>query len=90
MNAGLFQQEKPMVTVRERKGKRLKRWLVNPPLFLILVVINIILVGWIGHIVHMIFTDGVDHMTLYQWTEHLVSLAKHTFERFFASITILV
>jgi hypothetical protein len=87
--AGLFQQEKPMVTVRERKGKRLKRIFLNFPLLVILVIVNIILVGWIGHIVHMVFTDGVDHMTLYQWTEHLVTLIKNTFERFFASITIL-
>jgi hypothetical protein len=90
VDADLFQQEKAMVTVRERKGKRFKRIFVNLPLFLILVIVNIILVGWIGHIVHMVFTDGVDHMTLYQWTEHLVTLVKQTFEKFFASITIFV
>jgi len=79
-----------MVTVRERKGKRFKRIFVNLPLFLILVIVNIILVGWIGHIVHMVFTDSADHMTLFQWTEHLVALVKHTFEKFFASIAVFV
>ena len=57
---------------------------------LVLIVINIILVGWILHILHVIFTDALDHMSLYEWTEHLYLLAKNTFEEFFASIAIVV
>jgi hypothetical protein len=79
-----------METLRERKRKRLKNIFLNSPLTLILVIINVILVGWFLHILHVIFTDGLDHMSLYQWTEHLFVLAKNTFEEFFASIAILV
>lgn len=74
----------------ERKRNRLKNHFLNSPLYLILIIVNVILVGWVVHLVHMIFTDGVDHMSLYQWTEHLFALAKNTFEEFFASITTVV
>ena len=57
---------------------------------IILIIINIILVSWIIHIVYVIFTDGLDHMSLYEWTEHLYLFAKNTFEEFFASISIVV
>jgi uncharacterized membrane protein len=79
-----------METLRERKRKRIKNFILGSPLTLILVVINVILVGWLIHILHAIFTDALDHMTLYEWTEHLYLLAKNTFEEFFASISILV
>jgi uncharacterized membrane protein len=79
-----------METLQARKRKRIRNILLNSPLTLILIIINIILVGWIFHIVHVIFTDGLDHMTLYEWTEHLYSLAKNTFENFFASIIAVV
>lgn len=75
-----------METLRERKRKKIKNILLNSPLTLILVVINVVLLGWILHIVHVIFTDALDHMSLYEWTEHLYTLAKNTFEEFFASI----
>jgi len=90
LNNNLVNREFRMETLRERKQKRLKNIFLNSPLILILVIINIILVGWILHIVHVIFTDGVSHMSLYQWTEHLFVLAKDTFEEFFASISIVV
>ena len=79
-----------METLRERKRKKLKRILFNSPLMFVLVVINIILLGWILHIVHVIFTDALDHMSLYEWTEHLYFLAKNTFEDIFKSISIVI
>ena len=90
VNNELVIKELWMETLRERKRKRIKHIFLNSPLTLILVVINVILVGWILHILHVIFTDGLDHMSLYQWTEHLFVLAKNTFEEFFASITIIL
>jgi len=90
VNNELVIKELLMETLRERKRKRIKHIFLNSPLTLILVVINVILVGWILHILHVIFTDGLDHMSLYQWTEHLLVLAKNTFEEFFASITIIL
>lgn len=90
VNNELVIKELLMETLRERKRKRIKHIFLNSPLTLILVVINVILVGWILHILHVIFTDGLDHMSLYQWTEHLFVLAKNTFEEFFASITIIL
>jgi hypothetical protein len=56
----------------------------------VLVIINIVLVGWILHILHVIFTDALDHMSLYEWTEHLYFLAKNTFEEIFESISIVI
>jgi hypothetical protein len=47
-------------------------------------------VGWILHILHTIFTDRIDHMSLYQWTEHLFLFVKNSFEEFFTSISIVV
>ncbi len=90
VNNELVIKELWMETLRERKRKRIKHIFLNSPLTLILVVINVILVGWILHILHVIFTDALDHMSLYQWTEHLFVLAKNTFEEFFASITIIL
>ncbi|UCE40783.1 MAG: hypothetical protein JSV17_15255 [Candidatus Aminicenantes bacterium] len=79
-----------METLKERKRKRIRSFFLNSPLMLVLVVINVILVGWLLHILHVIFTDALDHMSLYEWTEHLYVLAKNTFEEFFASITTVV
>ena len=79
-----------METLRERKRKRIRNLFLRSPLTLLLVVINVVLVGWIIHILHVIFTDALDHMTLYEWTEHLYLLAKNTWHEFFASISIVV
>jgi len=79
-----------METLRARKRKRIKNIILGSPLTLILVVINVILIGWLVHIVHAIFTDALEHMSLYEWTEHLYLLAKNTFEELFASLRILI
>ena len=75
---------------RESKKRRLRDILLGFPFTVILVVINIILVGWLIHMLHAIFTDALTHMSLYEWTEHLYILAKETFKDFFASIIIVV
>jgi predicted nucleic acid-binding Zn ribbon protein len=87
VNDELVIKELWMETLRERKRKRIKNILLNSPLTFILIIINMVLVGWILHILHVIFTDALDHMSLYEWTEHLYILAKNTFEEFFASIS---
>lgn len=78
-----------METLRARKRKRIKNILLGFPLTLLLFIINVVLIGWLVHIVHAIFTDALDHMSLYEWTEHLYLLAKNTFEELFASLGIL-
>jgi hypothetical protein len=79
-----------METWIEIKRKRIRNIFLHSPLTLLLVVINVVLVGWIIHVLHVIFTDALDYMSLYEWTEHLYLLAKNTFEEFFSSIFILV
>jgi len=79
-----------MKTRRDIKKNRAKRILLNFPVVVILVIVNIILVSWLLHIMHVIFTDALDHMSLYEWTEHLYILAKNTLEEIFESITVVV
>jgi hypothetical protein len=74
--------------IKKNRAKRIKRILLNFPVVVILIVVNIILVGWLIHILHVIFTDALDHMSLYEWTEHLYILAKNTFEELFESINL--
>jgi len=76
--------------MREIRKRRFKNILLGFPLTVILVVINIVLVGWLIHMLHAIFTDALTHMSLYEWTEHLYNLAKNTFKDFFASIIIII
>jgi len=77
-----------MTPVWERKKKRAKNILLGIPLTIILVVINIVLIGWFIHILHAIFTDALDHMSLYEWTEHLYHLAKSTIEKLLEVISV--
>ena len=79
-----------MKTRRDIKKKRVKNIILGFPLTVILVVINIILVGWLIHVLHAIFTDSLVHMSLYEWTEHIYLFAKNTFEEFFASISLVI
>ncbi len=76
--------------LRERRKRRLKNIVLGFPLTVILVVINIVLVGWLIHLLHAVFTDALTHMTLVEWTEHLYNLAKNTFKDFFASLIVIV
>ena len=75
---------------RDIKKNRAKGILLNFPVAFILVVVNIIVVGWLLHIMHVIFTDALDHMSLYEWTEHLYVLAKTTVEELVDSVTVVV
>jgi len=79
-----------METLREIKRKRIKNRLLNSPLTFILIVVNIVLVSWLIHVLHAIFTDALNHMSLYEWTEHLYFLAKNTVDDFFASIALVI
>lgn len=79
-----------MSHLREIKRRRIRDIFIGFPLTVILVVVNIVLVGWLIHMLHAIFSDALTHMSLYEWTEHLYALAKNTFKDFFASIIIIV
>jgi hypothetical protein len=76
--------------LRQRKKRRLRDFLLGFPTTVILVAVNIVLVGWLIHMMHAIFTDALTHMSLYEWTEHLYNLAKDTFKDFFASILLVI
>ncbi len=76
--------------LRQRKKRRLRDFLLGFPMTVILVAVNIVLVGWLIHMMHAIFTDALTHMSLYEWTEHLYNLAKDTFKDFFASILLVI
>lgn len=76
--------------LRQRKKRRLRDLLLGFPTTVILVAVNIVLVGWLIHMMHAIFTDALTHMSLYEWTEHLYNLAKDTFKDFFASILLVI
>ena len=70
-----------MTPAWERKKNRAKQILVGFPITVILVVVNVVLVGWLIHVLHAVFTDALDHMSLYEWTEHLYFLAKNIVEK---------
>ena len=74
----------------EIKRRRIRDIFIGFPMTVILVVINIVLVGWFIHVLHAIFTDALTHMSLYEWSGHLYNLAKNTFKDFFASIFVVL
>jgi hypothetical protein len=63
-----------MTPVWERKESRVKKILMGIPLTLILIVVNVVLLSWLVHLLHSVFTDALDHMSLYEWTEKLYFL----------------
>lgn len=77
-----------MTPVWEMRRKRARNILLGIPLTIALVVINIVLIGWLIHILHAIFTDALDYMSLYEWTEHLYLLAKNTIDKLLEGISI--
>jgi hypothetical protein len=75
---------------RKSKKRRFRDILLGFPLTIVLLVVNIVLIGWLIHVLHAIFTDALTHMSLYEWTEHLYNLARNTFKDFFASIFLVL
>jgi len=65
-----------MALIWERKEKKITHYLLESPLAFFLIVVNIVLIFWIFHILFAIFTDSLDHMSLYGWVEHLYALLK--------------
>jgi hypothetical protein len=69
-----------MTTVWEGKKSRTKKILAGIPLTLILIIINVVLFSWLVHLLHSVFTDALDHMSLYEWTEKLYFLVKNAID----------
>jgi hypothetical protein len=58
------------------------------PLSFILIVVNVVLFSWLAHVLHAVFTDSLDHMSLFEWTEKLYFLAKNTIDKILEVISI--
>lgn len=70
-----------MTHVWDRKESRVKKLLMGIPLTFILVIVNVVLFSWLIHLLHAVFTDALDHMSLYEWTEKLYFLVKNTIDK---------
>jgi type II secretory pathway component PulM len=77
-----------MTPVWERKKSRAKKILMGIPLTLILVVVNVVLFSWLVHLLHSVFTDALDHMSLLEWTEKLYFMVKNTIDKILGVISI--
>ncbi len=58
------------------------------PLTLILVVVNGVLFSWLVHVLHAVFTDALDHMSLFEWAEKLFFLAKNALDKILELISV--
>jgi hypothetical protein len=83
-----FQKGLKMTPVWERKNSRAKKILMGIPLTFILIVVNVVLFSWLVHLLHAVFTDALDHMSLFEWTEKLYFLVKNTIDKIFGIISI--
>lgn len=54
------------------KGKRKPSfYLVKIPLFIVIILLNIVLLSWLGYVIHCLFTDAQIEKSLIEWTQHL-------------------
>lgn len=77
-----------MTHVWERKESRVKKILMGIPITFILVVVNVVLFSWLIHLLHAVFTDALDHMSLYEWTEKLYFLVKNAIDKILEVVSI--
>jgi len=63
-----------MGLIWERKEKNIVYYLLKGPFTFLLIVINSLLTSWIFHVSFAILTDAQDHMSLYEWLEHLYAM----------------
>ena len=60
----------------DRKKKRFIHYFLGIPLAIVFFVINIVLISWLFHVLYKSFANNLDHMSLYQWAEHLYTIIK--------------
>jgi len=59
------------------KGKRnVAFYLVKIPLFLVIIVLNILLLSWLGYVIHCLFTDAHVEKSLFEWVQHIYVLSR--------------
>jgi hypothetical protein len=65
-----------MGLIWERKEKKFTYYLLKGPFVFFLILANTLMTSWIFHVSFAIFTDAQDHMSLYEWIEHLCTFWK--------------
>jgi hypothetical protein len=72
-----------MRTALDRKKNRFMHYFLGIPLAIVLIVINIVLITWLFHVLYNSFVNNLDHMSLYQWAEHLYAIIKGIIDKIF-------
>jgi hypothetical protein len=67
----------------DRKKKRFIHYFLGIPLAIVFTVINIVLISWLFHVLYNSFANNLDHMSLYQWAEHLYTIIKGIIDQIF-------
>jgi len=64
----------------DRKGRRPLHYLIGIPIAVVLIVVNVVLISWLFYILYISFAKDLDHMSLFQWAEHLYRTVKDMFD----------
>ena len=65
-----------MKKVWDKSKRNPSFYLVKIPLFLLIILMNIVLLSWLGYVIHCLFTDAQVEKSLFEWTQHLFLLLK--------------
>ena len=65
-----------MGLIWERKEKKFTYYLLKGPFVFFLILVNTLMTSWLFHVSFAFFTDAQDHMSLYEWVEHLCTFLK--------------
>ena len=65
-----------MKRVQERRKKGTIPTLLKIPLLSVIVLLNIILLSWLGYVVHCLFTDAQVEKSLLEWADYLFIMFK--------------
>jgi hypothetical protein len=74
----------------ERKNKGISRYLIDIPIIIFLVIINIVLITWFFHLLYCLFSDLPEPMSLLKWAEHLSELVKRFIDQILYSISVRI
>jgi hypothetical protein len=72
-----------MISVFDRKKKRFIHYFLGIPLAIVFTVINIVLISWLFHVLYNSFVNNLDHMSLYNWAEHLYAIIEGIIDKIF-------
>jgi hypothetical protein len=67
-----------MRRVQERRKKGTVPFLLKVPLLIMIVLLNIILLSWLGYVVHCLFTDAQVEKSLLEWADYLFIIFKRS------------